>query len=1125
MKKIILILMLALSLIAKGQIYQPIPGYGFSWNRGSFVQSLFIPEFSSPTLNSNIDYRAAIGFKTGDTTHIWLYNPATQTWNAVGSGGTSSDTTLQQIFDTEHGRAVMNKDDTIYRAGHVFAINYGSATVYVRNGLNANPLSSFINNQGALNVDAQDLSEIGLNIKMWDYGFTRGIITNFYDSTTLAGLGDPGHGYQSAAATFQTAFVNSTNQVSLFMISGAKRNVYADSANGFLSQGAGMVFKHLQNNGYFTFGGNGGEYGRFAAVTGNLGLRTTAPDSTLTVVGGLRFATGRQANGYVLTSNATGGADWQPSAASPQKFGKDDVLAGEDRSFDANGHEFTITNALEIQIAVSGAGPLNLAGNGDNIYLYPDSIRIIPPSTGRMSIEFLQSMNNADDSMMVWSPSSKRWGMKPIPSGSGAQKFGKDDVAAAENRTFDATGFTFQINNATSMSLGTMAGSLSISSTTNLSYSGTNFQVFSGGFSMGGDVNISNGFQLALGVKTTSGDPTAIANGAMYYNSNSGKFRVRENSTWKDMISAASTNWATADQTLTANRSHSTGGFSLTVNNTLNGSEFFSNTIKEIFISDGSFLKSTDVQITKDNFNAQTANQGTTRYSYLKTDVFFNEISAVTPGGTSVMHMDSTMIDITTATFRLPQTALKLKGASANTLTVKVNETLSALRTLNIITGDADRTLTFTGNASITGTNTGDQTTVTGNAGTATALQNVRTIWGQNFDGTGNVTGSLTAVADITGGASSMTVTAGTGNSRTLTFKTTTSGGTATTALTLAADQSATFANTVNATTFVGAFTGNASTATALQTTRAIYGNNFDGSAALTQIIASTFGGTGNGFTKFSGPATSEKMFTLPNASATILTDNALVTAAQGGTANGFFAVSGPASSTKTFTFPNASAAVLTDNALVTAAQGGTANGFFQVSGPATSTKTFTFPNASATVLTDNAAVTGAQGGTGVSNSGKTITVSGNTSIGSSTNTVAFTTSGNTSIAIPTTGTMAILGANTFTGAQDFGGNTITGYAATVNAQTGTTYTLVSSDNGKVITFNNAGAITLTVPSGLGNGFNCTVVQIGAGQVTFTASSTTISNRSSFTKTAGNKAMATLVAYAADTFVTGGDMQ
>lgn len=78
--------------------------------------------------------------------------------------------------------------------------------------------------------------------------------------------------------------------------------------------------------------------------------------------------------------------------------------------------------------------------------------------------------------------------------------------------------------------------------------------------------------------------------------------------------------------------------------------------------------------------------------------------------------------------------------------------------------------------------------------------------------------------------------------------------------------------------------TGNAGTATTLQTARSIYGNNFDGSAALSQIIASTFGGTGNGFTKFTGATSTEKTYTLPNANATILTNNTAVTVPQGGT-------------------------------------------------------------------------------------------------------------------------------------------------------------------------------------------------------------------------------------------------
>ncbi len=52
-------------------------------------------------------------------------------------------------------------------------------------------------------------------------------------------------------------------------------------------------------------------------------------------------------------------------------------------------------------------------------------------------------------------------------------------------------------------------------------------------------------------------------------------------------------------------------------------------------------------------------------------------------------------------------------------------------------------------------------------------------------------------------------------------------------------------------------------------------------------IVTSAYGGTGNGFTKFSGPASSEKTFTLPNSSSTILTDNAVVTVAQGGSGAG----------------------------------------------------------------------------------------------------------------------------------------------------------------------------------------------------------------------------------------------
>ena len=54
------------------------------------------------------------------------------------------------------------------------------------------------------------------------------------------------------------------------------------------------------------------------------------------------------------------------------------------------------------------------------------------------------------------------------------------------------------------------------------------------------------------------------------------------------------------------------------------------------------------------------------------------------------------------------------------------------------------------------------------------------------------------------------------------------------------------------------------------------------------------------------------------------------------------------------------------------------------------------------------------------------------------------------------------------------------------NAQTGTTYTLVAADSGKLVTASNAGAITVTVPPSIfAAGEQINLVQIGAGQVTF----------------------------------------
>jgi hypothetical protein len=64
-----------------------------------------------------------------------------------------------------------------------------------------------------------------------------------------------------------------------------------------------------------------------------------------------------------------------------------------------------------------------------------------------------------------------------------------------------------------------------------------------------------------------------------------------------------------------------------------------------------------------------------------------------------------------------------------------------------------------------------------------------------------------------------------------------------------------------------------------------------------------------------------------------------------------------------------------------------------------------------------------------------------------------------------------------------------------VNAQTGTSYTVVAGDQGKLVTFNNASAVAVTLPQATGQfgaGWFVTVRNYGAGTVTITPTTSTI---------------------------------
>jgi len=96
-----------------------------------------------------------------------------------------------------------------------------------------------------------------------------------------------------------------------------------------------------------------------------------------------------------------------------------------------------------------------------------------------------------------------------------------------------------------------------------------------------------------------------------------------------------------------------------------------------------------------------------------------------------------------------------------------------------------------------------------------------------------------------------------------------------------------------------------------------------------------------------------------------------------------------------------------------------------------------------------------------------------------------------------------------------------------INAQTGTTYTPVLADNGKLVTLSNASAITLTVPTNASvayaTGAQINIEQIGAGQVTIVGD-TGVTVNGTGTKLRTQWSAATLVKLGTDSWTLIGDL-
>ena len=99
-----------------------------------------------------------------------------------------------------------------------------------------------------------------------------------------------------------------------------------------------------------------------------------------------------------------------------------------------------------------------------------------------------------------------------------------------------------------------------------------------------------------------------------------------------------------------------------------------------------------------------------------------------------------------------------------------------------------------------------------------------------------------------------------------------------------------------------------------------------------------------------------------------------------------------------------------------------------------------------------------------------------------------------------------------------------------INAQTGTTYSVQLSDDGKLVTCDNASSIALTiVPNSsvaFGIGTQINIMQLGAGTVTITAGAgVTLNSDGSKLKTNAQYAVATCCKIATDTWVVVGNLK
>jgi hypothetical protein len=239
-------------------------------------------------------------------------------WQTVGSGvlvnaneGLSlSGTTAQlgQLFNQAGNPSAFSTSREIYTGSNLanlFKIRGSSTNKYF--------LINHGDNDGVFRFVNDALLETILYSEGYDYGWVRNHIRNNWSNDGVHGYGSAGSGL-----LISNSSANGASGIAQLLL-GFPGNSFASDLLLFRTTGAGGM-RITADAGLITFTtgfAGAGEFARFTGTsTRRFGIGTGATvDTTLHVAGDLKFVTGNQGAGKILTSDAAGVADWATLAA------------------------------------------------------------------------------------------------------------------------------------------------------------------------------------------------------------------------------------------------------------------------------------------------------------------------------------------------------------------------------------------------------------------------------------------------------------------------------------------------------------------------------------------------------------------------------------------------------------------------------------------------------------------------------------------------------------------------------------------------------------------------------------------------------------------------------------------